>query len=163
MLKIVSAGIIGFSLTVVAAASSEATPLLTQCGGPVSSSVKTETALTRVDQTTFATIPGGNITVNVPKGATECIKVEFDAVLVCGVSSDETCTFRALDNGVQMNPAQNGEVFVSGDLNHYQSRGFKWVRRVGAGRHVIRIQAEESDNEAGARIDAWTMDVEVTH
>ncbi len=131
----------------------------TSCGAQLSSTVRTESVGTVTSPTTFADLAGATTTVTVPAGTTRCIKVVFTAETVCAI---DACRVQALDNGVAMNPQGGGKQAIDSEHAGASGHGFEWVRRVGPGLHVIKIQQRVENAATQFAIDDWTFDVQ-TH
>lgn len=76
------------------------------------------------------------------------------------------CEVRALDNGVEMNPAAQGRHVLDSAIGGYygalyQSHSIEWVRRVGPGAHQVILQRRVSDSDLEFYVDDWTFDVQM--
>jgi hypothetical protein len=125
------------------------------CGAQTGNLIRTENASLTFSNTGFLTLPGSGVSVNVPAGATRCVKVLFTAE----AGATNFCYVRAVDNGIPMFPDGGSlQALVSYDSTA-AAHAFLWVRRVGAGSHTISIQRRVSAGSCG--IDDWSVDVEV--
>jgi len=137
--------------------------ITTACGSQFFSTVRTENAVRTTTSTAFVTLPGAATIVNVPSGATRCIKVVFTAETACRQTPvSDVCYVRALDNGVAMQPQGGNVQAIDSEHGTPSGHGFEWVRRVGAGAHTIVIQWRVGNAATIFTIDDWTFDVQ-TH
>jgi hypothetical protein len=132
------------------------------CGAEIRSVVKTEDAATTTSSTTFVRLPGAAAQFSVPSGETRCVKVTFNAQAACRATSGsevpEVCQVRVLDNDVEMLP-QGARTIKTSPAQ--AAHAFEWVSRVGAGRHMIRLQRRATDEATEFRINGWTLDVQI--
>ena len=134
---------------------SQETNVSVSCGAQTGNLVRTENASLTFSNTGFATLPGSGVSVNVPTGATRCVKVLFTAE----AGATNFCYVRAVDNGIPLNPDGGSfQALVSHDTTA-NAHSFLWVRRIGPGAHTISIQRRVNAGSCG--IDDWTVDVEV--
>jgi hypothetical protein len=125
------------------------------CGAETASLTRTENTGLTFSNTGFLALPGSGVTVNVPAGATRCVKVLFTAE----AGASNFCYVRAVDNGIPMFPDGGSfQALVSHD-GTANGHAFLWVRRLGSGSHTISIQRRVNAGSCG--IDDWSMDVEV--
>ena len=112
---------------------------------------------------TFTTVPNASVAITrVPAGQTRCVKVVFSAETACSATAaGDYCYVRALDNAAVMQPDGGGFHAFDSDHATAQSHSFEWVRLVGPGDHIFRIQWRVRDNPTSFFIDEFTMDVQV--
>ena len=60
-----------------------AAPTSENCGAPIRSVVKTDVSNFSTAATSFVNVPGAAVTVTVPAGETQCVKVRFSAEVRC--------------------------------------------------------------------------------
>jgi hypothetical protein len=143
-----------------AAAQRALTPI--NCGRPGGSQIRTETTGRETDSTSFATVPGAEITFRVPAGVTRCLRVIFTGEAGCaGNNGPDFCYVRALVNGAAMHPNGSGEQVFASDDTTAESHAYEWIRRVGPGTHNIVIQGRVADSDTTFFLDDWTLDVQV--
>jgi hypothetical protein len=125
------------------------------CGAQTGNLVRTENAVLTFSNTSFLTLPGASVSVTVPVGVTRCVKVLFTAE----AAATSFCYVRVIDNGVPFSPDGGSfQALVSRDSSA-NGHAFEWVRRIGAGSHIISLQRRVDSGSCG--IDDWTFDVEV--
>ena len=164
MLHIAKISLLAILFATVMAGTSRAEITTTNCGAPIQSSIITRNELFETSSTNFVRIRGAVSTVTVPAGQTRCVKVRFTGGVTCkGGSGNEVCFIRALAGGEEMHPQANGNQGLSGRLMRPTGLGFQWVRRLGAGQHIIHIQVRTLDlpETVTLGINDWMMDVEV--
>ena len=76
-------------------------------------------------------------------------------------SVTDACFIRAVLDGVEMLP-QGGDfqTFVSEDPTE-NAHAFLWVRRIGPGNHVLRIEVRVGNASLSFVLDDWTFDLTV--
>jgi hypothetical protein len=136
---------------------------VTSCGPAISSLVRTENAPSVTSSVAFVVVPNAVTGFTVPAGATRCVKVLFTAKAACRGPTAVTdfCFIRALLDGVEMLPQGAGiQTFISEDATE-NAHAYMWVRRVGAGNHVVRIERRVGNAATGFLLDDWTFDVQI--
>ena len=146
--------------------SAAAAPVVTSCGAPISSIVRTDNFASSTTSTAFGPVPGGaNAVVNVPAGTTRCIRVTFSASANClGGDLNEVCFIRAIENGSELNPITGGTLgFTPSDESAKSANSFQWAKRVGPGSHTIIIQRRVNAAATNFTTYFWSLTVEVTN
>lgn len=164
MLRIVKTSLFAVFLAAVTPGIAQAEFVTTNCGAPIQSRVITGNELFETTSQTFVRIRGAVFTVAVPAGQTRCVKVRFTATATCrGTSGNEACFVRALAASDVMHPQATGGQGLGGDLLRPTGLGYQWVRRLGAGQHVIQIQVRALNvpELITVGIENFAMDVEV--
>jgi hypothetical protein len=137
-----------------------ADPVITKCGRLLEAIVKTEIeSFTTNSEIPPVNIRGANAVFRVPAGETRCVRVRFSAIANCPLS----CFLRAFVDDQQLNPAwvANPLRFSTDDTNSGTAHSFEWVGRVGAGRHIARIQMQTGNESENANIGPYTTSVEI--
>jgi len=138
------------------ASPASAETIVTQCGSPISTIVRTDTGDPSLDSSTFKQIPGASVVVTVPAGRVQCLLVLFTSIDEC----DGQCFVRAIENGAEMDP-QDSLHSYSHFEDFPEAHAFSWVRRVGAGQHTIVIQRRSTGGPF--QTHQWTMRVDLTN
>jgi len=162
MLRVFQVTLLGACLGgILVASAAWSAPVVTACGTPISSIIKTETAGHSTSSTVFRSLPSARVVVTVPSGHTRCIKVLFTAETKC----DQLCYIRAADNTTLLHPTTSsaGDLVFDGNTESAAAHALAWVRRVGPGSHTIDIQLRSSNSSLFFYVFAWTMIVEVTN
>ena len=138
-----------------------ASNLLTHtCGPQQTSIVKTESSPSGTTSPAFVPLPGANVEIHVPDGQTRCVKVLLTAETACEVTAaPDFCYVQALLDGAPMNP--NGTNFQAMDSEDgsASAHAYEWVKRVGEGDHIVRIERRVLNNATSFWWDDWTFDV----
>ena len=152
------AGILALAFAALVSVASAA-PVVTQCGAPIKSIVKTDIEFFNTTSEAPVTIPSASVTISVPAGATRCVRVRFSAIANC----PNACFLRAFENVNQLNPAwvSNALRFSSDQTNNGMAHSFEWAGRVGAGLHTIRIKIETGNICCVASIGPMTTSVDI--
>jgi hypothetical protein len=151
MVRLMSLGLLlsGFVST------ASASPLTTQCGAVLRSTVKTTTdPFLFSSETPHVTVPNGVFTVNVPPGAERCITLTFSASAMC----PHACFISVLYTNGEMEP------FVSNRFAQstvFRAQSFKFVKRIGAGSYSIRLQINTGNEIDNAQIGPYTVRLDV--
>jgi hypothetical protein len=107
-------------------------------------------------------VTGGQTSVVVPAGKSYCVKIRFSAMMRCTQSgAADECFIRAVAGAFVADPAINGITFSREDTT-YSVRSFEWVKELGAGTHIVRMQAAVQNIATSFDIQAWTFDVETS-
>ena len=138
------------------------------CGPAINSVVTTQNNLTTTSSASFVDLPGAvqNISVQLSAGTLGCVKVVFTAEAAClgSAAGGNICFIQALLDDVPMQPQGGGrQAFisqVSQDVTA-SAHAYEWVRRVGEGNHVVRIQQRVGDTNTVFEIDDWTFDIQI--
>jgi hypothetical protein len=90
------------------------------------------------------------------------VKVRFSSVASCtDTAAFDLCAIRvAIPNAEIFDPPVNGVDFVAPGAAP-AARSFEWVKRLGAGKHTIRVQAAVQNAATTFAVGTWTLDVEV--
>lgn len=132
----------------------------TNCGPNLTSIVKTDASPTTESSVAFQQMPGAATQFVVPDNQTRCVKVLLTAETACqnGAPTD-FCYVRALVDGVPMDP--NGAGFEAMDSadDTASAHAYEWVKRVGDGPHVVRIERRVGNAATTFWTDDWTFDV----
>jgi hypothetical protein len=127
---------------------------------------RTQTAAQVIPETpTWVNLNGATLSYVVPINTTDLFNVAFSAEcrLVGSVPPGDYVRIRVLDNGVPMEPYDGFQAFCSAD--GYATHAGNWVRRVGAGNHILQVQFWILDGAPvgvlQAIIDDWTFEVVV--
>ena len=135
------------------------------CGPAINSVVTTQNNLTTTSSASFVDLPGAvqNISVQLSAGTLGCVKVVFTAEAAClgSAAGGNICFIQALLDDVPMQPQGGGrQAFISQDVTA-SAHAYEWVRRVGEGNHVVRIQQRVGDTNTVFEIDDWTFDIQI--
>jgi hypothetical protein len=143
------------SLISVAAAA----PIVTLCGSPINSIVKTNIDFFNTSSEIPVNLAGASAQFNVPVGESRCVRVRFSAVANC----PHACFLRAFENLNELNPAWvvNPLRFSQDATNGGTAHSFEWVGRVGPGRHTITIKIQTGNSISNASIGPHTTTVEI--
>ena len=158
--KAMSAGILAVVASPMGVAPATADVAVLSCGAPIRSTVKLGFNSTFTTMSgTYVNVPGAKVTVNVPAGQTQCIRIRFSGTASCpGGSGANQCFLRP--NGqpnVFFDPAAT--VFTTSPTAAAHS--FEWVVRVAEGSYPIQIQA--LTQATSFEISGWTLVVDVTN
>jgi hypothetical protein len=105
---------------------------------------------------TFKNISSAKLTVNVPNGQTQCLKIRFTALSSCKVAtSNQHCFVKLTTPNYSFGPA----AIVLNSSETLSSNSYEWVVRFNAGSHPIQAQAS---TEGDFTISTWTLTIEVT-
>jgi len=135
------------------------------CGPAINSVVTTQNNLTTTSSASFVDLPGAvqNISVQLSAGTLGCVKVVFTAEAAClgSAAGGNICFIQALLDDVPMQPQGGGrQAFISQDVTA-SAHAYEWVRRVGEGNHVVRIQQRVGDVNTAFEFDDWTFDIQI--
>ena len=135
----------------------------TKCGAPIRSVVKTETGSFITSSTNFASVPGAAVSITIPAGESQCVKVRFSVQMRCVESAEaDLCGIRVIVPFLTtFYPNINGVTFASEQGNAMSVRSFDWVARLDAGSHIVRLQAGVQNAATSFELHAWTMNVEI--
>jgi hypothetical protein len=136
---------------------------VTGCGPSISSQVRTENAPSTTNSVAFVLVPGAVAGFTVPAGRTQCVKVLFTAKAACRgrTTIGDFCYIRATINGVEMLPQGAGfRTFLSEDVTE-NAHAYQWVRRVGPGNQVVRLERRVGNVNTFFLLDDWTFDVQL--
>ena len=130
------------------------------CGPEQTSIVKTESSPSGTSSEPFVPLPGANAQVVVPEGQSRCIKVLLTAETACEITAaDDFCYVRALVDGVPMDPNGAGFQAMGSEDGTAEAGAYEWIKRVGEGPHIVRIERRVLDNTTRFWWDDWTFDV----
>jgi len=111
------------------------------CGPNQSSIVKTDASPTTENAVAFQPLPGAATQVVVPDNQSRCVKVLFTAETACqGELASDFCYIRALVDGVPMDPNGAGFEAMDSEDGTASAHAYEWVKRVGEGPHIVRIE-----------------------
>lgn len=131
----------------------------TNCGGDISTNVKTENSSASFTGSTFTNLT--STTVNVPSGTTRCVIITFSAETACSGDAgtfNDFCYFRVLDNGTGVNPADDFIAYDS-ERDTAAMHSHQWVKRVGPGAHTFTVQRRTDGGSTSFFVDDWTYTV----
>jgi hypothetical protein len=134
--------------------------ITTACGPNQTSIVKTDATPTTTNSVANQQMPGAVTQFSVPDNQSRCVKVLLTAETAC--QSDlpaDFCYVRALIDGVPMDP--NGANFQAMDSEDgtASAHAYEWVKRVGEGAHIVRIERRVGNAATTFWTDDWTFDV----
>jgi len=132
------------------------------CGPNQTSIVKTDASPTTENAVAFQQLPGAVTQFAVPDGQSRCVKVLLTAETACqGELAADFCYVRALIDGVPMDP--NGAAFQAMDSEDgsASAHAYAWVKRVGDGPHIVRIERRVGNAGTTFWTDDWTLDTSV--
>ena len=130
------------------------------CGPEQTSIVKTESSPSGTNSVPFVPLPGANVQITVPDGQTRCIKVLLTAETACEVTAaPDFCYVQALVDGAPMNPNGTGFQAMDSEDGSASAHAYEWVKRVGEGTHIVRIERRVLNNATSFWWDDWTFDV----
>jgi hypothetical protein len=123
---------------------------------------RTETAAVAIPVGVWFTLPNAQVTWFVPSGDSDLLNVSFSAE--CTKSGVGRLLIRVQDNGVNMTPGDNGQVFCSATtaaVTQATHAGL-WMRRAAGAfitgtNHTIRVQVFNTGN--AATIDDWSLEL----
>ena len=136
-----------------------AAPVVTKCGSPIKSIVKTEIDFFTTNSESPVTLSGTFVSFNVPAGASRCVRVRFSAIANC----PNACFLRAFANSTELNPAwvANPLRFSQDATNGGSAHSFEWAGRVGPGKQISRIKVQTGNTISNAEIGPYTTTVEI--
>ena len=130
------------------------------CGPQQTSIVKTESSPSVTQSVPFVPLPGANVQITVPAGQTRCVKVLLTAETACEITAaSDFCYVRALLDGVPMDPDGAGFQAMNSEDGTAESGAYEWIKRVGPGTHIVRIERRVLNNATRFWWDDWTFDV----
>jgi hypothetical protein len=134
--------------------------ITTTCGPNQTSIVKTETSPSITNSVNWVPLPGAATQVVVPDGQSRCIKVLLTAETVCEqTNAADFCYVRALVDGVPMDPNGAGFQAIDSEDGTASAHGYEWIKRVGEGPHIVRIERRVGNAATAFWADDWTFDV----
>jgi hypothetical protein len=115
--------------------------LTTTCGPNQTSIVKTDASPTTTSSVAFQQLPGAVTQINVPDGQSRCVKVLLTAETACQSELPaDFCYVRALVDGIPMDPNGAGFQAMDSEDGTASAHAYEWVKRVGEGPHIVRIE-----------------------
>jgi hypothetical protein len=130
------------------------------CGAEQANFVRTQSTQGTTNATVPVVFPNSLMTINVPDGASRCVKVLFTAETSCtGAAGLDYCRVQALIDGVPMDPDGAGFMTIDSEDATGDGHAFEWVKRVGEGPHTISITRAVGNAATTFTHDDWTMDV----
>jgi hypothetical protein len=130
------------------------------CGPEQTSIVKTESSPSVTNSVAPVPLPGANVQINVPDGQSRCVKVLLTAETACEVTAaPDFCYVTALVDGVPMNPAGAPFQAMDSEDGSASAHAYEWIKRVGEGPHIVRIERNVLNNATSFWWDDWTFDV----
>ena len=130
------------------------------CGPEQTSIVKTESSPSTTSSVPFVPLPGANTQVVVPDGQSRCIQVLLTAETACEeTNAPDFCYVRALVDGVPMDPNGAGFQAMDSEDGSASAHAYAWVKRVGEGPHIVRIERRVLNNATTSWWDDWTFRV----
>ena len=134
--------------------------ITTTCGPNQTSIAKTESSPSTTKSVNFVPLPGANTQIVVPDGQSRCVKVLLTAETACRkTNARDFCYVRALADGVPMGPNGAGFQAMDSEDGTASAHAFEWVKRLGEGAHVIRIEQRVGNAATTFYKDDWTFDV----
>ena len=136
--------------------------ITTTCGPNQTSIAKTESSPSTTKSVNFVPLPGANTQIVVPDGQSRCVKVLLTAETACRkTDARDFCYVRALADGVPMDPNGAGFQAIDSEDGTASAHAFEWVKRLGEGAHIIRIEQRVGNAATTFYKDDWTFDVSV--
>jgi hypothetical protein len=152
---------LGFAISTIGSPNAEASePAVTyKCDKRLSQSVRfTEDADFIASTSTFGNVVGANASVVVPTGETRCLKLRFDAAMLCSqLGSADHCYVQVTDSESAFPLAPGGVSLASESAS---THGFEWAAILSPGSHSIHVQAR-SDPGGTFLITKWVLEAEV--
>jgi hypothetical protein len=143
-------------------------PITLNCGPQVLNTIKTSVQGSFTNATNFTLLQGARLPeVEVPDGATRCVKVLFTAETACEDSAaSDFCYIRAVAvdaNGVvhPLDPQGGGFQAMDSEDDTASAHAYEWVKRLEEGEYEIRIERRVGNAMTQYWTDDWTFDVEV--
>jgi hypothetical protein len=134
--------------------------ITTTCGPNQTSIVKTESSPSITNSVNFVPLPGAATQVVVPDGQSRCIKVLLTAETACEqTNAADFCYVRALVDGAPMDPNGAGFQAIDSEDGSASAHAYEWIKRVGEGVHVVRIERRVGNAATTFWADDWTFDV----
>jgi hypothetical protein len=132
----------------------------TTCGPNQTSIVKTDGSPTATRSVPFQPLPGAATQIVVPNGQSRCVKVLLTAETACQSDlPNDFCYVRALLDGVPMEPDGTGFQTMDSEDGTASAHAYEWVKRVGEGQHIVRIERRVGNAATTFWTDDWTFDV----
>lgn len=132
----------------------------TTCGPQQTSIVKTQSSPSITNSVAFQPVPGAATQIVVPEGQSRCVKVLLTAETACEVTGgDDFCHVQALLDGAPMNPNGTGFQTLQSEDGTAEAGAYEWIKRVGEGAHVIRLERRVDNALTSFWWDDWTFDV----
>ena len=130
------------------------------CGPEQTSIVKTESSPSGTSSVPWAPLPGANAQIVVPDGQSRCVKVLLTAETACEeTNAADFCYVRALVDGVPMDPDGANFQAMDSEDGTASAHAYEWVKRVGEGPHIVRIERRVGNAATSSWWDDWTFDV----
>ena len=124
--------------------------------------MKTESSPSTSKSVNFVPLPGANTQIVVPDGQSRCVKVLLTTETACRKTGAADCCYvRALADGVPMDPNGAGFQAMDSEDGTASAHAFEWVKRLGEGAHIIRIEQRVGNAATTFYKDDWTFDVSV--
>ena len=134
--------------------------ITTTCGPNQTSIVKTETSPSISNSVNWVPLNGAATQVVVPDGQSRCIKVVLTAETACEETGvPDFCYVRALVDGAPMDPNGAGFQTIDSESGTASARAYEWIKRVGEGPHIVRIERRVGNAATASWYDDWTFDV----
>ena len=106
---------------------------------------------------TAVNVPKAFVTVNVPTGQTQCVKLRFWTTLTCAVAnSSDHCYVKVNDSLTPLLWVPASAAYSSDAKG--AAHGFEWATRLSEGSHILQIQASTSNGTLD--MSNWVLDVE---
>ncbi|HVZ51051.1 MAG TPA: hypothetical protein VG986_03730 [Pseudolabrys sp.] len=147
------------AVSVFAASPASADNAVISCGAPIKSTVKTQyNQEFTTTSTTYVNVPKALVTVNVPKGQTQCVKVRFWTTLTCTVvNANDHCYIKVNDSLTPLLWVPAAAAYSSDTKGSVH--GFEWATRLSEGSHVLQMKAS-ANNGTTLNMSSWVLDVE---
>lgn len=131
------------------------------CGQEQGNVVRTQSTQGSTNSVNPVAFPNSVMTINVPDGASRCVKVLFTVETSCtgNAGAFDYCRVQALIDGAPMDPDGAGFMTIDSEDVTADGHAFEWVKRVGEGPHTIQITRAVDNAATTFTHDDWTMDV----
>jgi hypothetical protein len=130
------------------------------CGPNQTSIVKTDASPTTTNVVAYTPLAGAATQIVVPDGQSRCVKVLLTAETACqGPLAADTCYVRALIDGAPMDPDGANFQEMDSEDGTASAHAYEWVKRVGDGNHIVRIERRVGNGATTFWTDDWTFDV----
>ena len=130
------------------------------CGPNQTSIVKTDASPTTTNVVAYTPLAGAATQIVVPDGQSRCVKVLLTAETACqGPLAADTCYVRALIDGAPMDPDGANFQEMDSEDGTASAHAYEWVKRVGDGNHIVRIERRVGNAATTFWTDDWTFDV----
>jgi hypothetical protein len=146
-----------FVASAMMCSSASAEVVVTNCGAPIRSVVKSLVNSSFSTQSTiYANVTSARVVINVPDGQTQCVRVRFSASASCAVNvAGHRCYIKVAETSIiGFDP-----VVGFSSQPFFAAQSFEWATRLFAGSHTIQVQA--ATNSGTFNLANWTLAVDV--